>query len=61
MKCKTSRVAGLVTKNVVAVRQKNYIEPGAVTSLIHYFDVEKGLEDIRMVHSGTGSGLNEAV
>ena len=61
MECKTARVAGLVTKKVVAERQKNYIEPGALTSLIHYFDVEKGLEDIRMVYNGTGSGLNEAV
>ena len=61
MECKTTQVAGLVTKKVVAICLKNYIEPGAVTSLIHYFDVEKGLEDIRMVYNGTGSGLNEAV
>ena len=37
------------------------IEPGEVTSLIHYFYAEKGLEDIRMVYNGTCSSLNEAV
>ena len=46
---------------MVPVRLKNYIEPGTVDSLIHYFYVPKGLKDIRMVYNGTSSGLNDAV
>ena len=30
-------------------------------SLIKYFAVPKGLEDIRIVYDGTASGLNDAV
>ena len=59
--CKTAREAELVRKKVVPVRLRNYIEAGKVTSLTHYFWVQKGTEDIRMVYNGTGSGLNDAV
>ena len=58
---KTPRDTKLVRNKVVVVRFKNYIVPRDVTSLTHYFYVEKGLEDIRMVYNGTYSGLNEAV
>ena len=61
MECKTVQDAGLVTKKVVAVCLRNYIELSEVTSLIHYFYVEKGLKDIRMMYNDTGSGLNETV
>jgi hypothetical protein len=59
--CKTAREAELVRSKVVPVRQRNYIEAGKVTSLTHYFWVPKGVEDVRMVYNGTGSGLNDAV
>ena len=49
MPCKTERKAELVRKKVVPVRSRNFIKPGEVTSLIHYFCVVKGLEDICMV------------
>ena len=43
---------------VVQVRQRNYIRPGAVVSGTHYFCVDKGASDIRMVYNGTSCGLN---
>ena len=54
------RDAELVRKKVVAIWLKNYIEPGEVTSLIHCFHVEKGLENILMAYNCTVSGFNEA-
>ena len=38
---------------VVEVRQQGYIKPGNVTSGTHYFCVDKGTLDIRMVYNGT--------
>ena len=49
----------LIRKKVTGVRKKGYIEMGTVLSLIHYFYVPKGLDDIRMVYNGTGCGLND--
>ena len=46
---------------VVPVRLRNYIEAGKVTSLTHYFWVQKDLVDIRMLYNGMESGLNDAV
>ena len=51
----------LMRTKVVQVRKRNYIEPGSVKSLLHYFCVSKGIDDIRMVYNGTGCGLNEAI
>jgi hypothetical protein len=42
-------------------REKGYIDLGLVESLISFFDVPKGLTDIRMVYDGTKSGLNEVL
>ena len=47
---KTKRDAELVRSKMVPVRLKNYIEPGLVDSLIHYFYLPKGLKDIRMMY-----------
>jgi hypothetical protein len=49
----------LIREKVTGVRKKGYIEMGTVLSLIHYFYVPKGKEDIRMVYNGTSCGLND--
>jgi hypothetical protein len=43
------------------VRNRNYIRAGPVYNLTDYSDVPKGESDIRIVHNGTSSGLNEAL
>jgi hypothetical protein len=48
----------LMRKKVVEVRRRGYIKPGEVTSGTHYFCVDKGETDIRMVYNGTSCGLN---
>ena len=48
----------LMRSNVVQVSQRGYIKPGKVVSGTHYFCVDKGTSDIRMVYNGTSCGLN---
>ena len=48
----------LMRAKVVQVRRRGYIRTGAVTSGTHYFCVDKGETDIRMVYNGTSCGLN---
>jgi hypothetical protein len=48
----------LMRAKVVQVHQQNYIRPGEVVSGTHYFCVDKGTSDIRMVYNGTSCGLN---
>ena len=43
------------------VREKGYIKSGRVKSLIRYFPVPKGEEDVRIVYDGTDSGFNDMV
>jgi hypothetical protein len=43
---------------VVQVRKRGYIKQGVVASGTHYFCVDKGTADIRMVYNGTSCGLN---
>jgi hypothetical protein len=40
-------------------RDKGCIDLGVVESLISFFEVPKGLTDIRMACDGTASGLND--
>ena len=47
----------LMRAKVVQVRQQGYIKPGMVVSGTHYFCVDKGTSDIRMVYNGTSCGL----
>jgi hypothetical protein len=47
-----------VVDKLLNAREKGYISMGVVKSLIFFFDVPKGLDDIRMVYDGTKSGLN---
>ena len=48
----------LMRAKVVQVQQRGYIKPGKVVSGTHYFCVDKGTSDIRMVYNGTSCGLN---
>jgi hypothetical protein len=57
-KAKDSLKHELMRAKVVQVRQRGYIKPGNVTSGTHYFYVDKGTSDIRMVYNGTSCGLN---
>ena len=50
-----------VMAKLADIRKKGYVEVGQVESLISFFDVAKGKEDIRMVYDGTKSGLNDAL
>ena len=43
---------------VIQVRQQGYIKPGKVVSGTHYFCIDKGTSDIRMVYNGTSCSLN---
>jgi hypothetical protein len=48
-----------VIEKLCMAREKGYIDLGLVSSLISFFEVPKGLTDIRMVYDGTKSGLND--
>jgi hypothetical protein len=48
-----------VMEKLCVAREKGYIDVGLVCSLISFFEVPKGMTDIRMVYDGTKSGLNE--
>jgi hypothetical protein len=50
-----------VVEKLQKVRDRRYIAPGPVTSLTMFFQVLKGLFDIRMVYDGSGSGLNDCI
>lgn len=50
-----------VSAKVNSVRQKRYIAPGRVVSLIHFFYVPKGPDDIRIVYNGAGCRLNKVI
>ena len=41
------------------IRGKGYVEVGKIISLMAFFDVPKGDDDIRMVYDGSASGLND--
>ena len=47
-----THLAKVIEKLCVA-REKGYIDLGVVDSLISFFEVPKGLTDIRMVYDGT--------
>jgi hypothetical protein len=51
----------LMWVKVVQVCKKGYILPGKVIGGTHYFCMDKGLDDIRMVYNGTSCGLNEVL
>lgn len=50
-----------IMEKLETVRERRYVAPGYVESLISYFAVPKGPTDIRMVYDGTKSGLNDSM
>ena len=50
---------GLMQDKVQKVRDRRYVSPGKVISLMNVFDVPKGADDIRLVYDGTKSRLND--
>ena len=50
--------AARVEEKIDKVRSKDYIGPGWIVSITHFFDVPKGEDDIRIVYDLTRSGLN---
>ena len=48
-------------KKIKKVADRGYIKDGTVDSLISFFAVPKGAEDIRMVYDATKCGLNEVI
>jgi hypothetical protein len=50
-----------VIETLCMARNKRYIDIGLVCSLISFFEVPKGLTDIRIIYDGTKSGLNETL
>jgi hypothetical protein len=51
----------LMRAKVVQVCKQGYILPGKVVRGTHYFCVDKGANDIRMVYNGTSCGLNDVL
>eukprot|EP00978_Attheya_sp_CCMP212_P021401 scaffold62428_cov58-Attheya_sp.AAC.4 len=55
----------MVHEKLDKIRDRSYVAPGHVESLISFFPVEKTkgdvVTDIRMVYDGSGSGLNECM
>ena len=54
-------VKAAMRKKVQKVRNRRYVAPGFVKSLIYFFAVPKGPHDIRMVYDGTASGFNNRI
>jgi hypothetical protein len=50
-----------VVEKLCSAKEKGYIDLGLIYSLLSFFEVPKGLTDIRMVYDGTTSGLNEVL
>lgn len=48
-----------IAEKLTTIRDRKYVEAGPIDALMHYFDVKKGVDDIRMVYDGTASGLND--
>jgi hypothetical protein len=58
---KDPNIKAKVTSKLTKVRKRGYIAPGFVISLMGFFHVPKGDDDIRMVYHGLVSGLNDAM
>lgn len=58
---KTEEDRIMVWKKLSKVRKRRYIDTGEVVTLMHYFYVPKGTDDIRMVYNGTASGVNDCL
>ena len=58
---KTREEHALIQRKLKKVRDRGYVAEGPIDSLISFFAVPKGTDDIRMVYDGTKSGLNDAI
>jgi hypothetical protein len=56
-----AEVRNQMRKKLSKIRDRGYVQPGYVKSLIKFFAVPKGTSDVRMVYDGTASGFNEGV
>ena len=52
---------GLIRAKLDVIRDKGYVDQGFVESLMSFFEVAKGDDDVRMVYDGTASGLNDVL
>jgi hypothetical protein len=51
----------IVKKKLANIRDKGYVEKGQIDSLMPFFNVPKGKDDVRMVYDGSKSGLNDCL
>ena len=58
---KNEEVLRLMREKLDVIRKKGYVEKGTINSLMSFFDVPKGHDDIRMVYDGSKSGLNDSL
>jgi hypothetical protein len=58
---KNPKVKAAMTRKLQTVRDRAYLVAAFVVSLMSFFGVPKGNDDIRMVYGGMKSGLNDAV
>jgi hypothetical protein len=58
---KNIRLKGVICDKLSVIRNKRYVERGTIDSLMPFFDVPKGEDDVRMVYDGSASGLNESM
>jgi uncharacterized DUF497 family protein len=59
--CKDPVDKELVVKKLKQAQERRYITEGYVVSLLAFFTVEKGNDDIRMVSHRSISGKNDAM
>ena len=55
----SKELVGIIHKKLENIREKGYVEGGQIDSLMSYFNVPKGKDDVRMVYDGSKSGLND--
>ena len=58
---KTDRDLQLVRAKIIPVRKRGYIAGEKADSIMYYFYVPKGLDDVRIVYNGTGCRLNDVI
>jgi hypothetical protein len=58
----TEQIHERMKEKLSKVRDRRYVKPSSeIQSLISFFAVPKGEDDVRMVYDGTKSGLNECI
>jgi hypothetical protein len=58
----TAQIHELMKSKIAKVRERRYVQGSSeIQSLISFFAVPKGEDDVRMVYDGTKSGLNDCI